>query len=97
AVDGLRICRGGKPQSDLNDDCNVNLIDYSILSQAWLAFCPDDSFKDPNLYDPNDWPPITDPNIPCQLADLDNSWFVDPNDLNIMSYEWLDGTDPNNF
>jgi len=95
AIDGFRICRGGKPLSDLNDDCNVNLIDYSILSEAWLSFCPDPPFYDPNFYDPNDWPPISDPNIPCQLADLDNSWFVDPNDLDIMSYEWLDGADPN--
>jgi hypothetical protein len=89
AIDGLRICRGGKPLSDLNDDCDVNLIDYSILSEAWLSFCPDPPFFDPNYYDPNDYPPITDPNIPCQLADLDNSWFVDPNDLIIMSDEWL--------
>jgi hypothetical protein len=90
AVDGLRICRGGKPLSDLNSDCEVNLIDYSILSEAWLSFCPDD----PNGIDPND---IADPNIPCQLADIDNSWFVDPNDLATMSFEWLEGTDPNNL
>ncbi|MEN8127093.1 MAG: hypothetical protein ABFR90_04720 [Planctomycetota bacterium] len=98
AIDGLRICRGGKPISDLNDDCDVNLADYSILSEAWLSFCPDPPFYDPNLYDPNDYPPIADPNIPCQLADLDNSWFVDPNDLVIMSDEWLyTASDPNNL
>lgn len=99
AVDGLRICRGGKPLSDLNNDCVVNLIDYSILSEAWLSFCPDPPFYDPNFYDPNDWPPpITDPNIPCQLADIDNSWFVDPNDLIYMSGDWLkNNSEPNNF
>jgi len=89
AIDGLRICRGGKPLSDLNDDCSVNLVDYSIFSEAWLSFCPDPPFYDPNLYDPNDFPPVADPNIPCQLADIDNSWYVDPNDLMIMSDEWL--------
>ena len=98
AVDSLRICRGGKALSDLNDDCDVNLLDYSILSEAWMAFCPDPPFYDPNYYDPNDYPPITDPNIPCQLADLDNSWFVDPNDLVIMSDEWLfKGSEPNSL
>jgi hypothetical protein len=99
AVDGLRICRGGKPLSDLNNDCVVNLVDYSTISEAWLSFCPDPPFYDPNLYDPNDWPPpVTDPNIPCQLADIDNSWFVDPNDLNIMSSEWLtNNAEPNNL
>lgn len=83
-IDGLRICSGEKPVSDLNYDCDVNLIDYSIVSDAWLSFCPDD----PNGIDPND---IADPNIPCQLADIDNSWYVDPNDLIIMfdPNEWL--------
>ena len=94
AIDGLRICRGGKPISDLNDDCDVNLVDYSIFSEAWLSFCPDAYFYDPNFPDdPNDYPPpVTDPNILCQLADFDNSWFVDPNDLNIMSDQWLIGS-----
>ena len=94
AVDGLRICRGGKPQSDINSDCNVNLIDYSILAEAWLSFCPDPPFYDPNQYDPNEWPPITDPNIPCQLADIDNNWFVDMVDLGWMANEWLYNTLP---
>jgi hypothetical protein len=107
AVDGLRICRGGKALSDLNDDCDVNLIDYSILSEAWLAFCPDpDSpfYNDPNSYDRNDYPPVADSNvIPCLLANLDNSWledswFVDSNDLLIMSDEWLfKGSEPNSL
>ena len=104
AVDGLRICRGGKPISDLNNDCDVNLFDYSILSEAWLSFCPD--IFDPNIMDSND---IADDNIPCELADIDNSWFVEPvepndlmfvsvgpNDLMIMSNEWLlTASDPN--
>lgn len=83
AVDGFRICRGGDSPADLDMDCDVDLSDYSILSSAWLAFCPDD----PNGIDPNDI--TSDPNIPCQLADIDNSWLVDPNDLVIMSEQWL--------
>ena len=91
AVDNLRICKGGLSDADLNYDCNVNLEDYSIISKAWLAFCPDIPFDDPNFPgDPNDYPlPVTDPNIPCQLADIDNSWYVDPNDLIIMTEDWL--------
>jgi len=91
AVDGLRICRGGKPISDLNDDCNVNLLDYSIISEAWLTFCPDIPIDDPNFPgDPNDFPPpVTNPDTPCQLADIDNNWFVELCDLYIMFEEWL--------
>lgn len=92
AIDGLRICKGGRSTADLNNDCDVNLQDYSILSEAWLAFCPDSPFYDPNSYDPNDYPTPTDPNIPCQLADFDNSWFVDSNDLVFMSDQWLYNT-----
>ena len=86
AVDGLRICRGGKPLSDLNDDCNVNLIDYSILSEAWLSFCPDPPY-DCNMIDCN---AITnDANIPCQLADIYNDGFVDMDDLGQLAEDWL--------
>jgi hypothetical protein len=84
AVDNLRICRQGRPDADFDWDCDVDLLDFSIISQAWLSYCPDD----PNITDPN----VADPNIPCQLADLDNSWFVDPNDLIIMSEDWLRNT-----
>ncbi len=89
AVDGLRICRGGKSQADLNFDCDVNLEDFSIISEAWLTFCPDIDVNDPNFpFDPNEVT-IADPNIPCQLADIDNDWFVDPNDVVIFTDEWL--------
>jgi len=84
AIDNLRICHNGLSPADLNYDCNVNLEDYCIVSQAWLSFCPD--IFDPNTMDPND---ITDPNMPCQLADIDNNGYVDPNDLIIMSEDWL--------
>jgi hypothetical protein len=91
AIDGLRICRGGRSIADLDGDCDVDLLDYSIISKVWMTFCPDIPIDDPNFPgDPNDYPPpVTNPNIPCQLADLDNSWFVDPNDLMIFSDQWL--------
>lgn len=83
AVDGLYICKGGIRPADLNSDCEVNLEDFSIISEAWLSFCPDD----PNGLDPNDF--TTDPNIPCQLADINNDWYVDVNDLIFMTDDWL--------
>lgn len=97
AVDGLRICRGGRSIADMDWDCDVDLQDYSIISQAWMTFCPDISIHAPNFPgDPNDYPlPVTDPNIPCQLADLDNNWFVDPNDLILFSDQWLLDTSKN--
>jgi hypothetical protein len=91
AIDGLRICRGGRSIADMDGDCDVDLLDYSIISKAWMTFCPDIPTDDPNFPgDPNDYPPpVTNPIIPCQLADLDNSWFVEPNDLMIFSDQWL--------
>jgi hypothetical protein len=91
AIDGLRICRGGQPDADLDWDCDVDLNDYSILSKAWLSFCPDPNFYDPNFYNPNDYPPVADPNFVNYDADLDDDWYVDANDLIIMSSEWLSG------
>ena len=85
AIDNLRTCKDDLSQADLNYDCNVNLEDYSIISSAWLAFCPD--IVDPNTMDPND---IAGSDIPCQLADIDNSGYVDPNDLILMSEDFLD-------
>ena len=95
AVDGLRICRGGKPVGDLNNDCDVNLLDYSIVSEAWLTFCPDIAINDPNFPgDPNDYPtPVTNPDIPCQEADLDNNWFVELFDLFLTFEEGIYNTE----
>ena len=54
AVDGLRICRNGRSVADLDGDCDVDLLDYSVISQAWLTFCPDIPIDDPNFpCDPN--------------------------------------------
>jgi hypothetical protein len=99
ALDGLRICKGGSPQGDLDQDCDVDLVDYSILSEVWMCFCPDPPIDDPNFPgDPNDFPPIpSDPNLAaqCLLSDLDDSWYVDANDLIIMTSEWMKGNSNN--
>jgi hypothetical protein len=83
AVDGLSICGPGVVMGDINGDCFVDLLDFSILSQYWLLPC-----VEPNI------PP--DPNLPeyyfyptCLLADLDESLIVEPNDLELMSQNWL--------
>ncbi|MHC4551433.1 MAG: hypothetical protein ACYSUT_01510 [Planctomycetota bacterium] len=88
AVDGLYICKGGLRPADLNSDCEINLEDFSIISEAWLSFCPDD----PNGFDPNDI--TSDPNIPCQLADINNDWYVDVNDLMHLTDDWLYNASP---
>ncbi|MHC4963108.1 MAG: hypothetical protein ACYTGA_13465 [Planctomycetota bacterium] len=88
AINGMRICRGGQSDADLDHDCDVDLLDYSILSRAWLvADCSE-------IIDPNSV--LYDPDIPCEDADIDDSRFVgdpdiwvDSNDLMIMSSEWL--------
>lgn len=93
AVDGLRICKGGIPETDLDKDCDVDLADLSIFSKTWMCFCPDPPVDDPNFPgDPNNYPlPPSDPNLLalCESTDFDNSWFIDPNDLSIMADEWL--------
>ena len=92
AIDGVYICRGGIPLGDLNRDCKVDLADYSILSKAWLSFCSVPSVDDPDFPgDPNDYPEPADPSImdACLSADIDDSWFVDANDLMIMADDWL--------
>lgn len=103
AVDGLYICT---PQpGDVNQDCIVDALDFQILSQAWLSWCPD-----PNAFDPNDFSPdpnypnhaggvipdgyiydpnLIDPNCPCTQADLNKDWFVDTFDLTILTDYWL--------
>ncbi|OQY07491.1 MAG: hypothetical protein B6I25_01655 [Planctomycetales bacterium 4572_13] len=74
AVDNLRICSAIPAYGDLNMDCGVDLLDFSVLGSVWLADCND----------------ISDPNAPCHLADMDKSGIVDPNDLVLMSEHWLE-------
>ena len=75
AVDNLRVCYGVPLYGDLNSDCAVDLGDFTILSNLWLADC-----TDPNTYDPN---------FVCARADINLDNVVDPNDLILMSEYWL--------
>jgi len=87
AVDGLQVCQDIYAQGDLNQDCTINLLDFSILSNAWLAECPEPDALYP---DGSPWVRIpADPNCPCEIADINQDWIVEPNDLNIMTSNWL--------
>ena len=95
AVDGLKVCTPLYSYGDINMDCSVDFEDLGILSRAWLSFCPDPNFYDPNnpddVYLYTDFDPNTiDPNCPCEIADINNDWFVDPNDLTILSDHLLE-------
>ena len=102
AIDGLQVCSPLYDYGDLNKDCYVDLQDLSIMSRAWLSFCPDPNAIDndpntipvrpgpplpPGFFDPNDMP---DPNCPCELADINKDWWVDPNDAIRMADHWLE-------
>ena len=76
AVDDFQICPISRYDGDLNFDCRINLDDFEILSEAWLANC-----SDPNTF--------ADPNTPCGLADIDGNDYVDSGDLLYMSGNWL--------
>ena len=86
AVDNVRYCQSSQGLGDINLDCTVNMIDYSIFASAWLATCtedPNSPYYDPNLF-------ICDPNIPLHESDFDNSFHVDSNDLMIFTDYWLE-------
>ena len=78
AVDNLRLCN--VPVSvDLNRDCEVNLLDFSWLSNDCMLNC-----SDPNTY--------SDPNQFCPYGtDIDGNGHVGPTDLNLMAQSWLHG------
>ena len=40
AVDALMLCENPK-ESDINGDCNVDLMDYNLLASDWLKSCSD--------------------------------------------------------
>lgn len=98
AVDGLKVCTTLYEHGDINMDCSVDIQDLTILSEAWLAWCPDPNYinGDPNsmpsrplppdfVYDPNS----IDPNCPCDIADINKDWFVDTQDLTLLTDYWL--------
>jgi hypothetical protein len=82
-VDGLTICRYNPDiiqpdDADINCDCTVNMEDFKWLANDWGYH-----YADANTYDPT---------INCVFeTDLDNSGYVDYNDIQIMSDNWLLG------
>ncbi len=78
AVDFLELCE--VIDEDINTDCKVNLLDFSLIAKDWLADCNE-------IMDPNG---ITDTNHPSYCrCDIDDSNFVDVNDLELFSNKWL--------
>ena len=78
AVDGMTLC-DQQPVGDINNDCRVDLADFSWMATDWLQDC-----NDPNY--------IADPNSNCYWGtDLDGNGPVDANDLMLMTDSWLDG------
>ena len=80
AFDHIRICRAGNSDADFNNDCSVDFLDFSILSQAWLADC-----DDPNT--------LADPNIPCGLLIEDPNTpnkIIDTDYLLPVTEHWLE-------
>ncbi|MCK5175891.1 MAG: hypothetical protein KAR47_21030, partial [Planctomycetes bacterium] len=84
-VDAISICHV-PDYGDFNQDCEVDLTDFSMLSGGWMLECVDlDTISDPNDYpDPNDC-------ILTMIFDVDGSLQVDVNDVSLMSGCWLEG------
>ena len=84
-VDAISICHV-PDYGDFNQDCEVDLTDFSMLSGGWMLECVDlDTISDPNDYpDPNDC-------ILTMIFDADGSLQVDVNDVSLMSGCWLEG------
>ena len=68
------------------------------MGSAWMSFCPDPNviYEYPDLYPPDLYPELYDPNLfpdpncPCEIADINKDYYVDPNDLLIMTEYWLE-------
>jgi hypothetical protein len=79
-VDGLVICPNSPIFGDINADCTVNFLDFTMLASDWMCDCS-------NLATFND------PNHNCVYGtDLDNSNMVDFNDLKFITDYWLIST-----
>lgn len=87
AIDRLTICV--KPDyGDINFDCHVDLLDFTIMASDWLCDCSDLG----NLPDPNDcpWVDLGSGNIEVNLSgDIDGDDTVDVTDLQLMSEFWM--------
>lgn len=86
AIDNFSICRVGPNRGDLNGDCQVNMEDFVIFSNAWFCYCDPNALTDPNMSDPNS--PF-DPNSPCYISDINGDAFVDFDDLRTLTDWWL--------
>lgn len=81
AIDGLVICPSfGIIYGDINADCIVNFFDFAMLAADWMCDC-------------NDSNTFNDPNSNCVYGtDIDDSNFVDLDDLQILTDYWLMST-----
>jgi len=80
ALDNIRICKFALAYGDLNQDCTVNLTDFAVLAQAWMADCQ--SVSDPLS-------PQYNPAIPCSTADGNGDNLVNEWELFEMLDNWL--------
>lgn len=76
ALDNIRICKFAPEYGDLNLDCTVNLDDFLVLSQAWMADC-----------DPISSP--FDPTVACKQADMNDDNLVNEWELFKIIDNWL--------
>ncbi len=78
AVDALSLCDTPVTKSDINLDCVVNFVDFALLADDWLEDCTIANYAS----DPN--------NNSCFIGtNLDAYNFVDANDLEIFTQDWL--------
>ncbi|MCD4830424.1 MAG: hypothetical protein K8R02_01295 [Anaerohalosphaeraceae bacterium] len=80
AVDALSLCNVPVTNSDINLDCEVNFLDFTILADDWLEDCSVANYA----CDPN--------NNGCFIGtNLADSNFVNANDLGVFVQDWLEG------
>lgn len=87
AIDSLNVCI--RPEyGDINLDCKVNLIDFTIMAEDWLCDCSNPA----DLPDPNDcsWTQLPDGEIKVNLpGDINDDKAVDYLDLKMISEKWM--------
>jgi len=80
ALDAVVLCNDPPDSGDINNDCYVDMVDFSWLATDWLEDC-----NDPNY--------IADPNSNCYKGtDLNDDGPVDINDLILITDNWLTGS-----
>ncbi len=87
AIDGLGVCV--RPEyGDINLDCKVDMLDFTILADDWLCDCSDPL----NLPDPNDcsWTDLGEGVIKANLpGDINEDKIVDYLDLQMITEKWM--------